>query len=71
MKIIQGWLSGLMIGSLTACQFAKAQPSLTAKPVSIQIYQKWELQRGDRINNQTIVSALGELTIDLDGKPIY
>lgn len=60
-----------MIGSLTACQLVKTQPSSSAKPMSLQIYQKWELQRGNRINNQTIVSALGELAIDLDRKPIY
>lgn len=59
-----------MFGSLTACQLVKPQPS-PDKPMSIQIYQKWELQRGDRINNQTIVSALGELAIDMGGKPIY
>lgn len=71
MNIIQRLLTGLMIGSLTACQLVKTQPSSSAKPMTIQIYQKWELQRGDRIDDQTIVSALGELTINLAGNPIY
>ncbi|MEP0915368.1 hypothetical protein NC981_00935 [Leptolyngbya sp. DQ-M1] len=71
MNIIQTTLAGLMVGSLAACQLAKTQLSSPTRTMSIQIYQKWELQRGNRINNQTIVSALGELAIDLDGKPIY
>lgn len=68
--MIQQGLAGLMIGSLMACQLAKPQPS-PDKPMVIQIYQKWELQRGDRIHNQPIVSALGELAIDISGKSIY
>ena len=69
MSMIQPyWLTGLMIGSLTACQIVRTQPSPPAKPMSIQIYQKWELQRGDRVNNQTVVSALGDLAIDVAGK---
>jgi hypothetical protein len=72
MSMIQTyWLAGLVIGSLTACQLGKMQTAPTVKPMNIQIYQKWELQRGDRVNNQTVVSALGELAIDLGGKPIY
>lgn len=71
MSIIQQWIAGLMIGSLTACQLTNTQPSSPAKPMSIQLYQKWELQRGDRINDQTVVSALGDLAIDMAGKSIY
>ncbi len=72
MSMIQTYgLTGLMIGSLTACQIVKTQPSPPDKLLSIQIYQKWELQRGDRINNQTVVSALGDLAINLAGKPVY
>lgn len=72
MSVIQTyWLTGLMIGNLTACQIAKPQPSSFTKPMSIQTYQKWELQRGDRVNNQTVISALGDLAIDTAGKSIY
>lgn len=65
------WLTALLIGSATACQIEKIRSVSPNKPTNIQVYQKWELQRGDRINDQIIVSGLGELTIDLAGKPIY
>lgn len=65
------WLTALLIGSVTACQIEKIHSASPAKPTSIQVYQKWELQRGDRIHDQTVVSGLGELTIDLAGKSIY
>lgn len=65
------WLTAFVIGSVTACQIEKIQSASPIKPTSIQVYQKWELQRGDRINDQTVVSALGELAINLEGKPIY
>ncbi|MBD1845704.1 hypothetical protein H6F89_20295 [Cyanobacteria bacterium FACHB-63] len=65
------WLTSLVVTNLTACQIEKIQSASLVKPTSIQVYQKWELQRGDRINDQTVVSALGELAIDLAGKPIY
>lgn len=39
--------------------------------MSIQLYQKWELQRGDRIHDQPVVSALGDLAIEMNGKPTY
>lgn len=71
MNIIQRSLTGLMIASLTACQLVKTQPLSSVKPMNIQIYQKWELQRGDRLDDRTVVSALGELAIDMAGKPIY
>jgi hypothetical protein len=72
MSIIQThWPTALIISSLTACQIIKIQPSPPSKPMSIQIYQKWELQRGDRVNNQTVVSALGDLAIDMAGKSVY
>ena len=62
---------GLMGSSLSACGLNKPQPSAAAKPMSIQIYQKWELQRGDRVHNRPIVSALGDLAIETNGEPTY
>lgn len=65
------WITALMISNLTACQIIQPQLSPEAKPMKIQIYQKWELQRGDRINNQTVTSALGELAIETNGNAVY
>ncbi len=63
--------AGLMGGNLSACGLSKPRLSAAAKPMKIQTYQKWELQRGDRVHNQPVVSALGDLAIETNGKPTY
>jgi hypothetical protein len=50
---------------LTACQSSK--PTIKAP----DLHQKWELQAGDRIAGYEIISGLGDLSLELQGKPIY
>jgi hypothetical protein len=50
---------------LNGCQ---NKATITKAP---ELHQKWELQAGDRIANYEIVSGLGDLALELQGKAIY
>lgn len=39
--------------------------------ISLQIYQKWKLQRGESISGYKVLAGLGDIAIDLAGKPVY
>jgi hypothetical protein len=43
-----------------------------AKPIDPpKLHQRWELQAGDRISGYEIISGLGDLSIELNGKSVY
>jgi len=50
----------------SGCQ--QSAPTAIAPP---PLHQQWELQAGDRISGHEIVSGLGDLSIELDGKAVY
>ena len=57
--------AGIVILTLTACQTA---PQIIKPP---ELHQKWELQAGDRIAGYEVISGLGELSLELQGKAVY
>lgn len=65
-----GWLrsaAGLMSLLLTACQ----TPPDSEPPVSVKLYQTWQLQPGDRIAGYPVLGGLGDISIELNNKPVY
>lgn len=50
---------------LKGCQ---SNPTITKAP---ELHQKWELQAGDRIAGYEIISGLGDLSLELQGKAVY
>lgn len=59
-----GLLSSLL---LTSCQLNTQSPA----PISVQLYQRWELQPGDTIAGYTVTGGLGDTSIALNGNPVY
>ncbi len=57
--------AGIVVLTLTACQTA---PQIIKPP---ELHQKWELQAGDRIAGYEVISGLGELSLELQGKAVY
>lgn len=57
--------AGIVVLILTACQTA---PQIIKPP---ELHQKWELQAGDRIAGYEVISGLGELSLELQGKAVY
>jgi len=55
----------IVVFTLTACQTAQQ----VIKPP--ELHQKWELQAGDRIAGYEVISGLGELSLELQGKAVY
>lgn len=66
LRPLQRFLS--LIGLLlTACQAVPdAEP-----PVSIKLYQTWQLQPGDRIAGYPVLGGLGDISIELNNNPVY
>lgn len=52
---------------LSACDRA----SQTPETINLNIYQKWQLQPGDKIAGFPVVSGLGDVSIELNGKSVY
>lgn len=47
-----------------------SQPS-SQPPIDIQLFQKWELQRGDTIAGYRVLGGLGDISIALKGGSAY
>ncbi len=41
------------------------------KVIDIQLFQQWQLQPGDVVAGRRLLGGLGDLSIDIKGKPIY
>jgi hypothetical protein len=41
------------------------------QPLALTLYQKWELQPGDRLGKHTILGGLGDISIAVNGDPVY
>lgn len=39
--------------------------------LDLPLYQKWELQPGEKIEGYTVVGGLGDISIDLNGNSVY
>ena len=39
--------------------------------IKLQVYQKWQLQAGEAVKGHTVLAGLGDISIALDGKPVY
>lgn len=63
----------IQVGLLVALLLLSAcQPSRDADPpMNISLYQSWELQPGDRIANHEVLGGLGDISIALNGSPVY
>lgn len=60
-------LAFVLVLGLSGCFFAPKPPT----PVEIDLYQQWQLQPGDTIAGRTVTGGLGDISIALNGKPIY
>jgi len=61
------WAIALFLLLLTACD----RPSNPDQPITLRLYQTWELQPGDRLGNYQILGGLGDLSIGLRGGNVY
>jgi hypothetical protein len=69
-------LTGLVVmallGGCTATLNSALSSALNPEPpLEIQLYQRWELQPGDTLSGYTVLGGLGDITLALNGKPIY
>lgn len=39
--------------------------------INLQVYQKWQLQPGGEVKGYKVLAGLGDISIALDGKPVY
>ncbi len=42
-----------------------------AKPITLNLYQTWELQPGDQVQGYAVLGGLGDISIALRGQAIY
>lgn len=61
-----GWLA-IVVFLLMSCN----QANDADNAINLQVYQKWQLQTGDVVKGHTILAGLGDISIALDGKPVY
>ncbi len=52
---------------LSACDRAPNPTEI----INLNIYQKWQLQPGDNVAGFPVVSGLGDVSIELNGKSVY
>ena len=57
----------LALSMFTACDRA-SNPDET---INLNLYQKWQLQPGDKVAGFPVVSGLGDVSIELNGKSVY
>ncbi len=57
----------LLTGLLTGCD----RSSNTNHIINLKLYQSWQLQAGDSIGGYSVVAGLGDISILLNGKPVY
>jgi hypothetical protein len=62
-----GWLGAIALSLLTGCT---STPN-AANSIDLKLYQTWQLQPGDSLNGYAVVAGLGDISIDVGGKPLY
>lgn len=63
----QGWLVVLGLGLITGCGWRSPQVA----PLTIQVYQDWQLSYGDEISGYRVQGGLGDIALDLAGDRVY
>lgn len=61
---------GLLMTTLLLPMGCTKAPSPEA-PLSIKLYQSWELQPGDTIADRKVLGGLGDISIALNGNQVY
>ncbi len=59
-------LVGTLLGLVSCSGTPVADP-----PLEIKISQTWELQPGDSIQGHTVLGGLGDISVALNGHPVY
>lgn len=62
--------AGLLFSVLLLPLGCSRAPQVEA-PLNIRLYQTWQLQPGDKIGGLTVLGALGDITIALNGNRVY
>ncbi len=60
--------AGAILCLLTSCRSFKTTSATIAEP---PLFQKWELQPGDMVAGYLVTGGLGDISIALNGKPVY
>lgn len=58
---------GMTLVFLGGCNAQKS----TVPAIDVQLYQKWELQSGDKIAGYAVTGGLGDISIALNGGSVY
>jgi hypothetical protein len=70
-SLIRRWLvwGGIIsfLGGIVGCA---GQPAETPAR-NVNLYQEWDLQPGDNLSGYQVQSGLGDIAIDLKGKPLF
>lgn len=61
---------GILVGILLLSLGCAKVPSYESR-LNIKLYQSWELQPGDTIADRKVLGGLGDISIALDGNPVY
>ncbi|MGD1906840.1 MAG: hypothetical protein ACFB0C_12705 [Leptolyngbyaceae cyanobacterium] len=61
------WLMGLGVSLIASCGWR--QPAV--EPLTIQVYQDWQLSYGDTLGGYPIRGGLGDVALDLAGDRVY
>lgn len=61
------FVASLVAIGLLSC----SRPSATDETVNLKLHQNWQLQRGDSVGGHSVVGGLGDISIALNGKPIF
>ncbi|MDX2232085.1 MAG: hypothetical protein NW220_20795 [Leptolyngbyaceae cyanobacterium bins.349] len=59
------------IALLTVLLASCNQMTDESNTIQLQVYQKWQLQPGEVINGRRVLAGLGDISIALDGNPVY
>ena len=62
--------AGLLVSMLLLPLGCSRSPQAEA-PLNIRLYQTWQLQPGDKVAGLTVLGALGDITIALNGNRVY
>ncbi len=61
----------VLIGIGCLLPFGCTSPPKGDPPLSIKLYQTWQLQPGDTIGDRSVVGGLGDISVALDGHNVY
>lgn len=72
LHLVQPWKQvGAIALPLTLLLTACFPNPHTEQPRDLQIEQRWQLDIGDRVAGRRVLGGLGDISVALDGKPVY